>query len=76
MIPDARESLPPPSLMPDRIYTLPELRYPERLNVGEALLDANADGDHASRVAIQAGERHLSYADKRLSRIRLLVALR
>jgi len=63
MIPDVRDSLPPPSLMPDRTYTLPELRYPEHLNVGEALLDANADGDHGGRVAIQAGERHLSYAE-------------
>src|SRR5436309_4098832 len=63
MIPDVRDSLPPPSLMPDRIYTLPELRYPEHLNVGEALLDANAEGDHGGRIAIQAGERHLSYAE-------------
>ena len=63
MIPDVPDSLPPPSLMPDRIYTLPELRYPERLNVGEALLDANAEGDHGGRIAIQAGERHLSYAE-------------
>src|SRR5881397_2054846 len=63
MIPEARDSLPPPSLMPDRTYTLHELRYPEHLNVGEALLDANADGDHGGRVAIQAGERHLSYAE-------------
>ena len=48
---------------PDRVYTLPELRYPARLNVGEALLDANADGGRAGRPAIHAGGRVITYGE-------------
>ena len=48
---------------PDRVYTLPELRYPHRLNVGEALLDANADGGRAGRPAIHAGGRVITYGE-------------
>jgi 2-aminobenzoate-CoA ligase len=47
----------------DRVYTLPELRYPARLNVGEALLDANADGGRAGRPAIHAGGRVITYGE-------------
>ena len=35
MIPDVQSSLPAPELMPDRVFALPELRYPVKLNVGE-----------------------------------------
>jgi hypothetical protein len=49
MIPDVADSLPAPSQMPERVYTLPELRYPRHLNAGAALLDANAEGDRAGR---------------------------
>jgi 2-aminobenzoate-CoA ligase len=63
MIPGTAESLPPPGLMPERVYTLPALRYPLRLNVAEALLDANAEGDRAGRPAIVAGPRTLTYAE-------------
>ncbi|PYM18798.1 MAG: 2-aminobenzoate-CoA ligase [Candidatus Rokuibacteriota bacterium] len=63
MIPDARESLPSPGLMPERVYTLPELRYPVTLNAGVELLDRNADGDRGGRPAIHAGERVIAYAD-------------
>jgi 2-aminobenzoate-CoA ligase len=34
-----RDNLPPPDQWPDLRFTLPELRYPERLNCAEALLD-------------------------------------
>ena len=46
------EGLPPKALWPERIYTLPETRYPVRLNVATALLDANADGGRAGRPAV------------------------
>ena len=49
------DALPSPALMPECVYTLPELRYPPRLNVAEQLLDANADGGRAGRPAIIAG---------------------
>jgi 2-aminobenzoate-CoA ligase len=35
-----RDSLPPPGQWPEFLFDLPELRYPERLNCGSALLDA------------------------------------
>ena len=63
MIPDVAGSLPRPELMPDRVYTLPDVRYPVTLNVGEALLDANAEGGRAGRPAILAGERTITYGE-------------
>ena len=63
MIPDLEEALPPAERMPDRVYTLPELRYPARLNVGVELLDHNAEGDRGGRPAIHAGERTLTYGE-------------
>jgi 2-aminobenzoate-CoA ligase len=71
MIPGTAASLPPPGLMPERVYTLPALRYPLRLNVGEALLDANVEGDRGGRPAIVVGPRTLTYAElaKRVNRL-------
>jgi 2-aminobenzoate-CoA ligase len=63
MIAGVAASLPPPGLMPDRVYTLPELRYPRRLNVGRELLDANAEGGRAGRPAIHVGPRAISYGE-------------
>jgi 2-aminobenzoate-CoA ligase len=63
MIPDVRDSLPPPELWPERVYTLPELRYPLKLNLGAELLDANAEGGRAGRPAIHAGSRTLTYGE-------------
>ena len=50
MIP-LQDALPPPELMPDQVYALPELRYPLRLNVAVELLDRNAEGDRGGRPA-------------------------
>ena len=61
MIPGVTESLPAPELWPERVYTLPELRYPLKLNVAAELLDANAEGGRAGRPAIHAGPRTLTY---------------
>jgi 2-aminobenzoate-CoA ligase len=63
MIPKVATSLPEPRLWPERVYTLPELRYPERLNVGEALLDANAEGGRGGRPAIHASGRAITYGE-------------
>jgi 2-aminobenzoate-CoA ligase len=57
------EGLPPAPLWPERIYTLPETRYPVRLNVARELLDANAEGDRASRPAIHCQDRVLTYGE-------------
>ncbi len=63
MITALTDALPAPALMPERVYTLPELRYPRRLNVTEQLVDANADGDRAGRPAIIAGGTTLTYGE-------------
>ncbi len=71
MIPDVQSSLPAPELMPDRVWTLPELRYPLKLNVAAELLDRHADGGSAGRPAIHAGGRTLTYGElqKQVSRL-------
>jgi len=71
MIPEPRESLPPPELMPDRVYTLPTLRYPLRLNVGAALLDTNAEGDRGGRPAIHTASGTITYGElaRRVNRL-------
>jgi len=63
MIPDVQTSLPAPELMPDRVFALPELRYPLKLNVGAELLDRHADGGSGGRPAIHAGGRTLTYGE-------------
>jgi 2-aminobenzoate-CoA ligase len=71
VIPDVKDSLPSSALMPDRVYALPELRYPVHLNVAAELLDANADGGRAGRAAIHAGETTITYGElqKRVNRL-------
>jgi 2-aminobenzoate-CoA ligase len=63
--------LPPTHLWPERIYTLPETRYPVRLNVATALLDAHADGGRAGRPAIHHQDQVLTYGElqKRVNRL-------
>jgi 2-aminobenzoate-CoA ligase len=65
------EGLPPPHLWPERVYTLPETRYPVRLNVATELLDAHADGGRAGRAAIHTEDRVLTYGElqKRVNRL-------
>jgi 2-aminobenzoate-CoA ligase len=61
VIPDVAGSLPPEALRPERLYTLPELRYGLRLNVGAELLDRNAEGGRAGRPAIHTPGRSITY---------------
>ncbi len=65
------EGLPGLDLFPERVYTLPDLRYPERLNVARELLDRNADGGRAGRPAVFAGEQVLTYGElqKKVNRL-------
>ncbi|MBI4588778.1 MAG: benzoate-CoA ligase family protein [Candidatus Rokubacteria bacterium] len=71
MITSIEEGLPPPELLPDRVYTLPEVRYPSRLNVARELVDANAEGGCADRPAIFFGEQVLTFGElqKRVNRL-------
>jgi 2-aminobenzoate-CoA ligase len=65
------EGLPPPALWPERLYTLPETRYPVRLNVATELLDVHADGGRAGRPAIHYHDQVLTYGalQKRVNRL-------
>ncbi|MBI2161862.1 MAG: benzoate-CoA ligase family protein [Candidatus Rokubacteria bacterium] len=76
MIPDVQSALPAPELMPDRVFTLPELRYPRKLNVAAELLDKNADGGSAGRPAIHAGGGTLTYGELQKQVNRLCHGLR
>ena len=50
----AADHLPPRDQWPDFRFELPELQYPERINCGELLLDAQVERGHAKRPAIGA----------------------
>jgi 2-aminobenzoate-CoA ligase len=59
----AADNLPPADLLPDLIFTRPELHYPPRLNCAHELLDrAVAEGD-GGRAAILAPGVRWSYAE-------------
>src|SRR3972149_4813358 len=57
-----REFLPPPDLMPERVFTLPEHRYPPRLNVARELLDAHVAAGPAPPPPIHFKDAVLTYA--------------
>jgi 2-aminobenzoate-CoA ligase len=63
MIPATADSLPAPALWPERVYTLPEVRYSLAINVGAELLDRNAEGDGGGRPAVLSDGASLSYAE-------------
>jgi 2-aminobenzoate-CoA ligase len=76
MIPDVKESLPAPELWPERLYTLPHVRYPARFNVAVELLDRNAEGDRGARPAILTTAGTITYAELEAQVNRLCNGLR
>ncbi len=67
----ARDHLPPPDLLPDFLFTLPDLRYPDRLNCVTAFVDAWPGAGHGERECLISPTERLSYADlaERVNRI-------
>ena len=61
----AHERLPPASQQPQRRYELPELQFPDQLNLVEELLDKAADKGFAARPLLRSSRITLSYADAR-----------
>jgi 2-aminobenzoate-CoA ligase len=59
----ARDHLPRPGEMPDFIFTLPELRYPERLNCVSELVDAWVGKGHGAQPCFRSPDRSYSYAE-------------
>src|SRR5512138_227887 len=52
---------PPRQLWPEKIYSLPELSYPETFNACYELLDSNLALGRASAPAIYSGESVITY---------------
>ncbi len=77
MIPSAhidtfsRDNLPPSVQWPDFLFTLPELRYPDRLNCSSDLLDSWIERGHGDRPCLISPTETLSYAQaaERVNRI-------
>jgi 2-aminobenzoate-CoA ligase len=67
---------PPRQLWPDKIYTLPELSYPETFNACYELLDANLALGRASAPAIYAGNSVITYAQLANEVMKIAGALR
>jgi 2-aminobenzoate-CoA ligase len=67
----ARDSLPSASLQPEFVFDLPELQYPERLNVCVELLDKSVERGYGDRPCIITPIETLTYAQllERVNRI-------
>src|SRR3972149_3430573 len=65
------QGLPSKPLWPERIYTLPETRYPVRLNAARELLDVPAEAAGGGRPAIHFQDQVLTYGElqKRVNRL-------
>ena len=67
----ARDHLPSPDLLPDFLFTLPELHYPDRLNCVTAFVDDWLAAGHGDRDCLISPAERLSYAGlaERVNRI-------
>jgi 2-aminobenzoate-CoA ligase len=59
----ARDRLPPPAQMPELLFELPGLQFPERLNCATELLDRRVAAGEGARLCIQGEGIRWSYAD-------------
>jgi 2-aminobenzoate-CoA ligase len=57
----ARDSLPPRSQWPEFVFSLPELKYPARMNCATELLDKIVTRGHGHRVALRSAEGDCTY---------------
>ena len=72
----ARDHLPPREQWPDLVFSLPELRYPDRLNAAVELIDRHVREGRGERTALVSPADRWSYAEllERVNRIaRVLV---
>ncbi len=56
------EFLPPREYLPRKVYVLPELNYPKKLNLAEVLLDENVD-KRGDKVAIYFKDQRTTYKE-------------
>ena len=67
--------LPPKEYLPETVHLLPELRYPEKFNLTQVLLDQNVC-ERADKVAIRYGDKKISYQELQAMVNRFANALR
>ena len=67
----ARDNLPPPEQLPEFLFKLPELSYPDRLNCVAAFVDDWVAAGHGDRDCLVSPTARWSYADlaERVNRI-------
>ncbi len=67
----AHDNLPPPEQLPEFLFKLPELRYPDRLNCVAAFVDDWVASGHGDRDCLVSPTARWSYADlaERVNRI-------
>ena len=71
----ARDGLPPRDTWPELRFDLPELRYPPRLNVAAALLDAQMEAGRGDHPAVVSDVETLTYAELRTRAARIAAVL-
>ncbi|MFN7724273.1 MAG: AMP-binding protein [Rubrivivax sp.] len=59
----ARDRLPPPEALPELLFNLPELQFPERLNCASELLDRWVAQGQGDRLCLQGAGLRWTYAD-------------
>ncbi|MCU0968925.1 MAG: AMP-binding protein [Rubrivivax sp.] len=59
----ARDRLPPPDALPDFVFDLPELRFPERLNCAADLVDRRVAAGEGDRSCIVGHGVHWTYRE-------------
>ena len=59
----ARDRLPPPEALPEFLFELPELQFPDRLNCATELLDRWVRRGEGGRLCVQGPGVHWSYAE-------------
>lgn len=57
------QHLPPRELWPDRVYTLPELQYSDRLNVATELLDVHVARGRGDATAVAHAGRRVTFGE-------------
>jgi 2-aminobenzoate-CoA ligase len=60
-----RHHLPPPDAWPTLTSTVPNVRYPETLNLADELVDRQVGKNGGERTAVVLGEERLTYRDLR-----------
>lgn len=57
------DRLPPPALMPELLYPLPEMRIPDQVNLVDTLFNKAMQGGHGDQPMLRSDRITLSYAD-------------